>query len=92
MQAFERLGRLPVSQARAMIKSERGPPVPVPSTGRPRNYVYRLNDQANDIVTIITRLTPEQWKQKGGTRAFWQAIQKIGHSRDHQDRLKEDLD
>lgn len=90
--AYERLGRLPVSQARRVLKEDRAPETPARYVGRPRNYTYRLRDPDSDIVAVVTRLTPEQWKAKGGTRHFWQSIQEIGHSREHQDRLKSDLD
>jgi len=92
LSAYERLGKLPVSQARALLKREKQASLTSKAPGRPHNYVYRINDPESDIVSIITRLTPEQWKAKGGTSHFWQSVQKIGHSREHQDRLKADLD
>jgi hypothetical protein len=92
MTAYERLGALPVSQARAVLKDERTSGDAPATPGRPRNYVYLVRDPDSDIVAIHTRLTPEQWKAKGGTNHFWQSVQKIGHSREHQDRLKDDLD
>jgi hypothetical protein len=92
MDAFERLGKMPVSQARQLIKEEKATVTPTPVSGRPRNYIYRLNDPDNDIVSVVTRLTPEQWKARGGTRHFWECVQKIGHDREHQDHLKDDLD
>jgi len=92
LSAYERLGKLPVSGARALLKREKQAALTTKAPGRPHNYVYRVKDPESDIVSIITRLTPEQWKAKGGTGHFWQSIQKIGHSRDHQDRLKADLD
>ncbi len=90
--AFERFGTLPVSQARTLLQQEKGPAESGRAPGRPQNYVYRVSDPESDIVAILTRLSPEQWKAKGGTTHFWQTIQRIGHSRQHQDRLKADLD
>jgi len=92
LSAYERIGKLPVSEARALLKREKQAALTTKAPGRPHNYIYRVNDSESDIISIITCLTPEQWKAKGGTAHFWQSVQKIGHSREHQDRLKADLD
>jgi hypothetical protein len=92
--AFRKLHALPVATARRLLKREQEAVNAEQRAvaGRPPNYVYRLRDPESPIVSIATSLTPQQWKQRGGVRFFWEAIQRIGHSRTHQDRLMEDLD
>lgn len=89
--AWKRFGNLTVSAARRMLSEEKKADTKVEGTGRPRNYVISIRDDDSDIAYIATRLTPQQWKERGGARSFWEAVRKTAHSSKLQDRLSSDL-
>jgi len=64
----------------------------VSGAGRPRNYVFPVRSEDSDVAYIATSLTPQQWRDRGGARAFWDAMREIVNSRELQDRLRQDLD
>lgn len=90
--AWKRFGNLTVAAARRMLSDEKKADTRVEGTGRPRNYVFPIRDDDSDIAYIATRLTPQQWRERGGSRALWESLRKVAHSRELQDRLASDLD
>lgn len=92
-EAYERYGHLTVAAARKMLQQQEGskPAVPVSSAGRPRNYVFPVRMEESDITYISSSLTPQQWKQKGGAKAFWTAVQALLSRKDVRERLEKDL-
>jgi hypothetical protein len=76
--AYRRLGTLTVSALRKIQQLEAPAPVnQISATGRPRNYSLSLSAEESPIATITTHLTPKEWKRRGGSRAFWQALKKL---------------
>lgn len=91
-EAYKQYGHLTVAEVRKLLKEQRTPPaVKVSSAGRPRNFVLAVRNEDSDITYISTNLTPQQWQDKGGAKAFWKAIQGLVNSREIQDRLQADL-
>ena len=91
--AYDEFGHLTVAAVRKLLKEEesRGAGVKVTGTGRPRNYVLPVRDEESNITYVSTALTPQQWKRRGGSKAFWESIRKLTHSREIQDRIQSDL-
>lgn len=91
--AYDEFGHLTVAAARKLLKEEegRGATTKVAGPGRPRNYVLPVRDEDSNITYISTALTAEQWKRRGGAKAFWESIRKLAHSREIQDRIQSDL-
>lgn len=89
--ALKRFGNLTVSAARRMLLDEKKADTKVEGAGRPRNYVVSIRDDECDIAYIATSLTPQQWKERGGARSFWEAVRKVAHSSELQDRITSDL-
>jgi len=92
-EAYERYGSLTVAAARKMLQQQEGskPAAPVSSAGRPRNYVFPVRLEESDITYISSSLTPQQWKQKGGAKAFWTAVQTLLSRKDMREHLEKDL-
>lgn len=93
--AFERFGNLTVSAARELAKDEKKQEkleAPMQGSGRPKNYSASIRIDGSPIMSISTSLSPQQWKKRGGAKAFWEAVRKISHSKELQERLKDDLD
>ena len=90
---IKRYGHLTVAAARKLEQLEKSADTPaaVTAAGRPRNFVLAVRDEAFDITYISTALTAQQWKKKGGARAFWKAVQQLVNNRELQDRLDKDL-
>jgi hypothetical protein len=91
--AFEQFGRLTVAAARKVAAfAEPGKPEkPIQGTGRPRNFVLSIQDEDLPIAYISTGLTAQEWKRRGGAKAFWKAIQQLVNRKDIQDRLSDQL-
>jgi hypothetical protein len=93
-EAYQRFGHLTVTAARTLQKAEAGERAEssVSGAGRPRNYVLSVRNEESDITYISTAFTLNQWKRRGGSKAFWNAIRRLANDRELQDRLQEDLD
>ena len=91
-EALRRFGHLTVTGARRMLAEEKKAGTQVSGAGRPRNYVFPVRSEDSDVAYIATSLTPQQWRDRGGARAFWDAMREIVNSRELQDRLRQDLD
>ena len=91
--AFDEFGHLTVAAVRKLIKEEegRGTAAKLTGPGRPRNYLLSVRDEESNIAYISTALTPEQWKRRGGAKAFWESVRTLAHSQEIQDRIKSDL-
>jgi len=91
--AYQRYGHLTVATARRLYQQEKeSPPIsPVTGSGRPRNYVFAVRAEQFDITYISSGLTAKQWKAKGGSKAFWDALRALVNNKDIQDRLNADL-
>jgi hypothetical protein len=72
--AYKRYGHLTVSALRSLQQASKAPQI---SSGRPRNFFLSVEDEGSPIATITTTLTPQQWKNRGGARAFWNAMKKL---------------
>jgi len=92
-QAYERLGNLTVQGARKLLKQEKHKAdTKVKGAGRPRNYVVPVTDEQSNIAYVATGLTRDQWRSRGGTKAFWEAIDSFRGSLEVRARLAKDLD
>jgi hypothetical protein len=91
--AYDEFGHLTVAAVRKLLKDEesRDTVAKVTGSGRPRNYVLPIRDEESNITYVSTALTPQQWKRRGGAKAFWESVRKLAHSREIQDRIKSDL-
>ena len=91
--AYKEFGHLTVAAVRDLLKEEegRGTAAKVTGPGRPRNYVLSVRDEESNITYVSTALTPEQWRRRGGAKAFWESIRTLAHSKEIQDRIKSDL-
>lgn len=90
--ALRRYGHLTVAGARKLLAQERSKPeIPVTGAGRPRNYVLAVKSDDAAITYISTAYTPQEWKRRGGAKAFWKSIQELVNRREIQDRLVDDL-
>lgn len=91
-QAYKDFGHLTVASARRLLKDDKkAADTKVTGAGRPRNYVVSIRDEESDIGYIATSLTADQWRQRGGAKAFWEAISRLAHSRELQDRVDSEL-
>jgi hypothetical protein len=90
--AYRRFGSLTVSALRKIqqLESPKVPPALLPA-GRPRNYMLSITDDECEIVAISTRLTPQQWKRRGGARAFWHALKKLPGDSELRQKIHDDL-
>jgi len=92
-EAYERLGHLTVQGARKLLKEQkRKADTKVKGAGRPRNYVVPVTDEESNIAYVATGLTKDQWRKRGGSRAFWDAINSFTGSMEVRARLAKDLD
>ena len=57
----------------------------------PRNYSLNFSSEECPISSITTRLTPKEWKRRGGARAFWHAVKKLQGEADVRQQLHDDL-
>ncbi len=91
--AYQEFGHLTVATVRKLLKEEegRGAATKVTGPGRPRNYFFSVKDEESNITYISTSLTREQWKRRGGAKAFWESVRALAYSREIQDRISEDL-
>ncbi len=91
--AFEQFGHLTVAAARkiAAFGQPGKPEKPVQGTGRPRNFVLSIQDDELPIAYVSTGLTAQEWKRRGGAKAFWKAIHQLVNRKDIQDRLADEL-
>lgn len=89
--ALRRYGHLTVAALRARLESEKHTPKALLGRGRPRNFVLRLGDENRPLVSIETALTPQQWRQEGGDRAFWKAIDALRRNPTLRDRVRREL-
>lgn len=91
-EAYQRFGHLTVAAVRKALAAENGKAEgKVTGAGRPRNYVFAVREEGSDITYISTALTAKQWKDKGGARAFWDAMRTLVNDRALQERLDKDL-
>lgn len=92
--ALRRLGTLTVSALRKLKQIETAPTSfkQLPASGRPTNYTLSIGDEESQIVTITTRLSAQQWKTRGGARAFWHALKKLSGTPAVREKLHDDLD
>lgn len=91
-EAYAQFGHMTVAGMRRLLKEQRTPPAAkLTGPGRPRNFVLAVRNEESGITYISTNLTPQQWKDKGGAKAFWKAIQTLVNTREIQDRLQSDL-
>ena len=92
-EAYKRFGHLTVTAVRKLLKDEDGgrAETKISGPGRPRNYVLSVTDEDSNIAYISTSLTRDQWKRRGGSRAFWESIRTLAHSKELQDRISSDL-
>ena len=83
-----------MTAARTLAKEEKLQKLesPIQGSGRPRNYSVSVRIDGSPILAISTSLSAQQWKKKGGAKAFWECLRKISHSKELQERLKDDLD
>ncbi len=89
--AYRRLGSLTVSALRKIQHIEAPRVQELPVAGRPRNYAITFSSEECPIASITTRLTPKEWKRRGGTRAFWHALKKLQGENDVRQQLHDDL-
>lgn len=91
--AYKEMGQMTVAEVRKFLKESRPTPPEsaVTGAGRPRNFVLAIKDEGAPITYISTGLTREQWKRRGGAKAFWKEIQNLVNRKEIQDRLGEDL-
>lgn len=82
-----------VAAARKLLRLHEGgkPAAPISSAGRPRNYVLPVRLDDSEITYVSTGLTAQQWRRKGGAKAFWDAIRALVNRKDIQERLEHDL-
>ncbi len=85
--AYERYGHLTVAAMRQLLQRERQAPPADAEAGRPPNFSLRVAVDGNPVVHVTTNLTARQWRRRGGTKAFWQAVRELSHSKDLNDRL-----
>lgn len=92
-QAYRQMGQMTVAEVRKLLKEERPSPPEskVTGAGRPRNFVLPIRDEGAPITFISTGLTAQQWKRRGGAKAFWDEIRKLVNRKEIQERLHEDL-
>jgi hypothetical protein len=91
--AYKEFGHLTVATVRKLLKEEeaRGAAVKVTGAGRPRNYIVPIRDEESNITYVSTALTAQQWKRRGGAKAFWESIRTMAHNKELQDRIRADL-
>jgi hypothetical protein len=91
--AYRHFGHLTVSALRKIqqLESPKLSAAQPVAAGRPRNYTFSIADEESPIATITTRLTPQQWKRRGGPRAFWHAVKKLAGTPDLCEKIHEDL-
>ncbi len=91
--AYKEFGYLTVAAVRKLLKEEedRGAAVKVTGAGRPRNYIVPIRDEESNITYVSTALTAQQWKRRGGAKAFWESIRTMAHNKELQDRIRADL-
>ena len=92
-EAFKRLGTLTVAAARRFYQGENTGKAAglVSGAGRPRNYVLSMRDEESDLAYIGTALTPQQWREKGGSDAVLAALESLLKDPAFRDRLEADL-
>lgn len=92
-QAYQRFGHLTVTAARKLLKSEDTGTAAgqVTGAGRPRNYVIGVHDEESDLAYISTRLTAQQWRRKGGTKALLKALRDLVDDHGFRKQLEDDL-
>jgi hypothetical protein len=90
--AFRRFGTLTVSALRKLQQEGLGTPTQISAAaGRPRNFSFSLSPEQSPIATITTHLTPKEWKRRGGSRAFWAALKKLGGTPEVREQIHDEL-
>jgi hypothetical protein len=91
--AFRRFGHLTVSAIRRIQQLEEGTSAKkhLAPPGRPRNYTLSIGNEDCPIATVSTILTPQQWKRRGGARAFWSALKALIGDKEARERVHKDL-
>jgi hypothetical protein len=88
--AYRRFGHLTVSAMRS-IQGQSQAQAPQLAAGRPQNYSLTISDEGSPIVRITTRISPKEWKRRGGAPAFWLALKQMAGHPQVRERLLEDL-
>jgi hypothetical protein len=95
-ETYHRYGRLTVATVRRLERQDATTgkaDARVRGAGRPRNYVLRLSDDdTGDIAYVATSLTSSQWRDRGGVKAFLQALRQITDDLRVRQRLAADFD
>lgn len=93
-EAFKQYGHLTVAAAWKLLQQQEGgrPSAPVSSAGRPRNFAFPVRLEESSITYVSTSLTPKQWKEKGGAKAFWSELQSLFARKDVREQLEKYLD
>lgn len=90
--ACRQYGHLTVSALRKIQQFQSAKaPAQLAALGRPRNYTVSMGDDECPIATVTTRLTPQQWKRRGGARAFWLALRKLPGDPKLREKIHDDL-
>lgn len=88
--AFRKYGHLTVSAVRRLQQLE-STPAQAQVPGRPRNYTLSIGSEQSAITTITTSLTPQQWKCRGGAKAFWNALRLLAANPQAKEHVSGDL-
>jgi len=93
-EAYKQYGHLTVAAARKMLQQQEGgkPAALVSAAGRPRNFAFPVRLEESNITYVSTSLTPKQWKEKGGAKAFWSELQSLFARKDIREQLEKYLD
>lgn len=93
-QAYQRYGTLTVGGLRKLLKHEkssRPDSKAVGKSGRPRNFTFALKDESSPFTFISTARTPNEWKERGGAKAFIAEVMKLMMRHDVREQLKREL-
>ena len=92
--AYKDYGKLTVSGVRKALKQEKSsrPDSKVAGrSGRPRNFTFALKDESSNFTFISTARTPNEWKERGGAKAFIGEVMKLMMRHDVREQLKREL-
>lgn len=93
-EALRQYGHLTVAALRRIQQLE-GPKNDVPkqlsAPGRPRNFSLHLTAENSPIATIQTNWTANEWKRRGGARAFWHALKTLASDPKLRQNVNENL-
>lgn len=92
LDAYNRFGHLSVAALRKIQQLENASPAKqLAAPGRPRNFSLSFHNEDTPVAAITTNLTPQQWKRRGGARAFWFTLKKLAGDPEVRQRVHDEL-